>query len=442
MRRGIPGIFGRRGRNGTYGIRGVTAAALAAGLALTATACGGGGSDGEAAAGGELSGTVTFWDTSNDAEKATYRKLAEGFQKEHPKVQVKYVSVPFGDANAKFKNAAGGGSGAPDVMRTEVAWVADFANLGYLAPLDGTPALDKTEDYLPQALGSTRFNGKTYAAPQVIDTLGLFYNKKLLKDAGVTVPKTFPELTAAAKQIKEKTGATALYLRGDDPYWFLPYLYGQGGNMVDARDKIVLIDDDAGVKAFQTIKDLVDSKAAVTDATDGQENQLKALKDGSVAMAVDGPWDIEGARAGKAFKAPGSKDNLGVAPVPGGSAQGSPQGGWNLSVYAGSKNLQASYAFVKYMSSAQVQQQTTEQLSLLPTRKSVYDVPAVKNNEMVKFFKPAVDSAVQRPWIAEGNSLFEPIKVQMNKVLTGSATPEQAAKATGDAYRKLLKDYK
>ncbi|MFI9262615.1 extracellular solute-binding protein [Streptomyces sioyaensis] len=422
------------------GIRGVTATALVAGLALAATACGGGDGGSGGSSGGELSGTVTFWDTSNDAEKATYRKLAEGFQKEHPKVHVQYVNVPFGEANAKFKNAAGGNSGAPDVMRTEVAWTADFANLGYLAPLDGTPALDKTDDYLPQAVGSTKFKGKTYAAPQVIDTLGLFYNKKILKDAGVGVPKTFAELTTAAKKIKAKTGATALYLRGDDPYWFLPYLYGEGGNMVDARDKIVQIDDGAGVKAFKTIKDLVDSKAAVTDATDGQENQLKALKDGTVAMAVDGPWDIEGARAGKAFK---DKNNLGVAPVPAGSkAQGSPQGGWNLSVYAGSKNLQASYAFVKYMSSAKVQQQTTDKLSLLPTRKSVYDVPAVKNNEMVKFFKPAVDGAVQRPWIAEGNSLFEPIKVQMNKVLTGSATPEQAAKATGDAYRKLLKDYK
>ncbi|MFI0904802.1 extracellular solute-binding protein [Streptomyces sioyaensis] len=422
------------------GIRGVTATALVAGLALAATGCGGGDGDSGSNSGGELSGTVTFWDTSNDAEKATYRKLAEGFQKEHPKVHVQYVNVPFGDANAKFKNAAGGNSGAPDVMRTEVAWTADFANLGYLAPLDGTPALDKTDDYLPQAVGSTKFKGKTYAAPQVIDTLGLFYNKKLLKDAGVGVPKTFAELTTAAKKIKAKTGATALYLRGDDPYWFLPYLYGEGGNMVDARDKIVQIDDGAGVKAFKTIKDLVDSKAAVTDATDGQENQLKALKDGTVAMAVDGPWDIEGARAGKAFK---DKENLGVAPVPAGSkAQGSPQGGWNLSVYAGSKNLQASYAFVKYMSSAKVQQQTTDKLSLLPTRKSVYEVPAVKNNEMVRFFKPAVDGAVQRPWIAEGNSLFEPIKVQMNKVLTGAASPEQAAKATGDAYRKLLKDYK
>ncbi|MCF3176266.1 extracellular solute-binding protein [Streptomyces sioyaensis] len=425
------------------GIRGVTATALVAGLALAATACGGGDGDSGGSSGGELSGTVTFWDTSNDAEKATYRKLAEGFQKEHPKVHVQYVNVPFGDANAKFKNAAGGNSGAPDVMRTEVAWTADFANLGYLAPLDGTPALDKTGDYLPQAVGSTKFKGKTYAAPQVIDTLGLFYNKKILKDAGVGVPKTFAELTTAAKKIKAKTGATALYLRGDDPYWFLPYLYGEGGNMVDARDKIVQIDDGAGVKAFKTIKDLVDSKAAVTDATDGQENQLKALKDGTVAMAVDGPWDIEGARAGKAFKSPANKENLGVAPVPAGSkAQGSPQGGWNLSVYAGSKNLQASYAFVKYMSSAKVQQQTTDKLSLLPTRKSVYDVPAVKNNEMVRFFKPAVDGAVQRPWIAEGNSLFEPIKVQMNKVLTGAASPEQAAKATGDAYRKLLKDYK
>ncbi|MET9296003.1 extracellular solute-binding protein [Streptomyces sp. NPDC003077] len=421
--------------------RGIAATALVAGLALAATACGGGdGGGSNQESGGELSGTVTFWDTSNDAEKATYKALAEGFTKKHPKVTVKYVNVPFGDANAKFKNAAGGNSGAPDVMRTEVAWVADFANLGYLAPLEGTPALDKTDDYLPQAAGSTTFNGKTYAVPQVTDSLGLFYNKRLLKEAGVKVPATFAELKESAKKIKEKTGATALYLRGDDPYWFLPYLYGEGGDMVDARDKVVEIDDESGVKAFATMKDLVDSKAAITDATDGQENQLKALKDGTVAMAIDGPWDIEGARAGKEFK---TGDNLGVAPVPGGSAaQGSPQGGWNLSVYAGSANLKASYEFVKYMSSAEVQRLTTEKLSLLPTRKSVYEMPSVKDNEMVRFFKPAVDKAVQRPWIAEGNSLFEPIKVQMNKVLTGSSTPEQAAKATGDAYRKILKDYK
>lgn len=422
--------------------RGIAATALVATLSLAATACGGDSGSGgtEDKGSGELSGTVTYWDTSNDAEKATYRKLAEGFEKKHPKVDVKYVSVPFGEANAKFKNAAGGNSGAPDVMRTEVAWVADFANLGYLAPLDGTAALDDESDYLEQAVGSTKFEGKTYAVPQVIDTLGLFYNKKILAEAGVEVPKTFQELADSAGRIKDKTGATALYLRGDDPYFFLPYLYGEGGDMVDDQAQEILIDDPEAVAAFGAIKKLVDSGAAVTDATDGYNNQLKALKDGDVAMAIDGPWSIEGVRAGKEFK---DKGNLGVAPVPaGGERAGSPQGGWNLSVYAGSANLDASYEFAKYMSSAEIQQQTTEKLSLLPTRTSVYEVDSVKNNEMVQFFKPAVDKAVQRPWIAEGNSLFEPLKVQMNKVLTGDSSPKEAAGAAGDEYRKLLKGYK
>ncbi|WP_069811722.1 extracellular solute-binding protein [Streptomyces sp. TP-A0874] len=420
--------------------RGIAATALVAALALAMTGCGGDGGSADSKGSGEISGKVTFWDTSNDAEKGVYKELAEGFEKKYPGVEVDYVSVSFGEANANFKNAAGSGSGAPDVMRTEVAWVADFANLGYLAPLDGTSALDDESDYLEQAMGSARFNGKAYGAPQVIDTLALFYNKRLLEKAGVEVPKTFEELAESAETIKSKTGATALYLRGDDPYWFLPYLYGEGGDMVDAEKKKVRIDDAAGVRGFAAIKDLVDSGAAITDATDGQENQLKAFKDGDVAMIIDGPWDIEGALAGKEFK---DRKNLGVAAVPGGSAgQGAPQGGWNLSVYAGSENLEASYEFVKYMSSAEVQQKTAEKLSLLPTRTSVYEKPSVRKNEMVQFFKPAVDKAVERPWIAEANSLFEPIRVQMNEVLTGKASPEKAAAGAGDAYRKLLKDYK
>ena len=421
--------------------RGIGVTAVAAVLALAATACGGDGGGSDNGANGEIAGTVTYWDTSNDAEKGTYKKIAEDFEKKHPKVHVKYVHVNFGDANQKFKNAAGGNSGAPDVMRTEVAWVADFANLGYLAPLDGTPALDDAGDYIKTAAGSTRFKGKTYAVPQVIDTLGLFYNKKMLKDAGVGVPKSFAELKKSAKKIRSSSGKTGLYLRGDDPYWFLPYLYGEGGDLVDESAKKVTVDDGPGAEAFATMKDLVDSKAAETDSSDGQENGLKAFQDGDVAMIIDGPWDIAGAQEGKQFK--DDKGNLGVAPVPAGSKrQGSPQGGWDLSVYAGTKNMRTAQEFAKYMSSAEVQQRTTEELSLLPTRTSVYDKPSVRKNTMVEFFKPAVDKAVQRPWIAEGNSLFEPVRVQMDAVLTGSRSPDAAADKVGDGFRKLLKDYR
>ncbi|MEU5838118.1 extracellular solute-binding protein [Streptomyces diacarni] len=421
--------------------RGIGATALIAGMALAATACGGD-ADGGNASSGAIEGTVTFWDTSNEGEKDTYKKIAEDFEKKHPKVDVTYVHVNFGDANQKFKNAAGGNSGAPDVMRTEVAWVADFANLGYLAPLDGTPALHDEDDYLKTAAGSTKFEGKTYAVPQVTDTLGLFYNKRLLEEAGVKVPTSFAQLKKNAGKIKEETGATALYLRGDDPYWFLPYLYGEGGDLLDPRHKKVTVDDEPGVRAFATMKDLVDSGAAVTDTSDGQENGMKAFQDGKVAMIIDGPWGLALARQGKEFKG-AEKDNLGVAAVPAGSkAQGSPQGGWNLSVYAGTENMRASQEFVKYMSSAEVQARTTKELSLLPTRKSVYAKPAVRSNEMVEFFRPAVDKAVQRPWIAEGNALFEPIRVGVDGVLAGGRSPQKAARDVGDEFRKLLEDYK
>ncbi|WP_328899882.1 MULTISPECIES: extracellular solute-binding protein [unclassified Streptomyces] len=422
--------------------RGITATALVAALALAATACGSDDkSDGGSKSSGELSGTVTWWDTSTaGSEDKVFKKIAEGFEKLHPKVDVKYVNVPFGDAQNKFKNAAQAGSGAPDVIRSEVAWTPEFADLGYLAPLDGTPALQKQDDFLKQAAASTKYNGKTYAVPQVIDSMGIFYNKKMFKAAGVEVPTTIDELKTVSKKIKAKTGKTGFYLRGDDAYWFLSFLYGEGGDMVNAADKAVTIDDAAGVKAMKVVKDLVDSGAAKTDATDGWENMQASFKNGDVAMMINGPWAVADTYTGKEFK---DKANLGVAPVPSGSAaQGAPQGGHNLAVYAGSKNLDASYAFVDYMTSVKTQAQVTKELNLLPTRTSAYAEEPVVNNEIVGFFKPVVESAVERPWIPETGSLFAPLVTEYTKVLTGQTTPEKAVKTTGDSYRKLLKGWK
>ncbi|MEV4681386.1 extracellular solute-binding protein [Streptomyces kurssanovii] len=422
--------------------RGIAAIALVSALAVSATACGGDDSgDTGNKSSGELSGTVTWWDTSTvGSEDKVFKKIAEGFTKKHPKVTVKYVNVPFGEAQNKFKNAAQSGSGAPDVIRSEVAWTPEFADLGYLAPLDGTAALKDEDDFLKQAAASTKYNGKTYAAPQVIDSMGIFYNKKIFKEAGVEVPKTIDELKTVSAAIKDKTGKTGLYLRGDDAYWFLSFLYGEGGDLVDAKNKSITVDNEAGVKAMKVVKDLVTSGAAKTDATDGWNNMQTAFKEGKVAMMINGPWAVADTYAGPQFT---DKANLGVAPVPAGSAgQGAPQGGHNLAVYAGSKNLDASYAFTEYMTSAETQAQVAKELNLLPTRTSVYSQPGVASNEIVNFFRPVVDKAVERPWIPETGSLFAPLVTEYTKVLTGQTTPEKGAKAAGDAYRKLLKDWK
>lgn len=413
--------------------RSIGTTAVLAALAVAATACGGDDGGDGGGADGELSGTVTYWDTSNETEAAVFEAVATEFEDLHPGVTVDYVNVGFDDAQNRFKNAAGANE-APDVMRTEVAWVADFASLGYLYPLDDTAALEDQEDFLPEPWASTQYDGQTFAVPQVTDTLALFYNRALLEEAGVEVPDSLDQVRADAEAFEE-IGTTPLYVRGDDPYWFLPFLYGEGGDLVDAGAQRVTIDDAAGVAAFEQMNDLVESGVAITDTSDGWENMMSAFAEGDIAMMINGPWAIADAQNALG-------EDLGVAPVPGGGAQqGSPLGGWNYGVYAGTPDADASFEFVKYMSSAETQARITEELSLLPTRQSVYAEPAVEGNEMVQFFKPAVDVAHERPWIPQAQSLFEPLRISIEAMLTGSASPEQAANDTGDAYRDLLEDW-
>lgn len=418
------------------------AAVLAAGLALGAAGCSGDGGDtGQVTDPAKASGTITWWDTSDATNEApAFKKLVKDFEASHPKIHVNYVNVPFADAQNKFKNAAQSGAGAPDVIRAEVGWTTEFASLGYLAPLDGTRALDKPGDFLPNPAASGRYKGKTYAVPQVTDTLALLYNKDLLKKAGhASPPKTLAELKQTALDVKKKTGERGLMLNVD-PYYLLPFIYGEGGDLVDAAHKKITIAAPPAVAGVKQVSDLIDSGAAPKpSAQDSYTNQQAAFKDGKVAMIYNGPWSMADNYGGTAFK---DKSNLGVAPVPAGSVKAaSPTGGHDYGVYAGSKNLAASYEFVRYMDSAQSQAKITKDIGLLPTRKSAYALPDVKNSEQVKLFKPAVDIETPRQWIPEGGLLFDPLLKGYQSLVTGQTDAAGMTKQVAGQYATLLKGW-
>lgn len=86
---------------------------------------------------------------------------------------------------------------------------------------------------------------------------------------------------------------------------------------------------------------------------------------------------------------------------------GAPTGGHDYAVYAGSKNLAASYGFVRFMASAQSQVAVTKRLGLLPTRTSAY--AQVADAPQVRLFNPAIDKEIPRQWIPEGGLLFDPL---------------------------------
>lgn len=166
--------------------RGIAATALVASLALTATACGGDSDSGDSADGPV---SITWWDTSNATNEApTYQALVKEFEAANKDVKVKYVNVPFDQAQNKFDTAAGS-KGAPDVLRSEVGWTPAFAKKGFFLPLDGTEALKDQAKFKSNLIEQATYEDKVYGVPFVTDTLALVYNKELFEKAGRRGPQ-------------------------------------------------------------------------------------------------------------------------------------------------------------------------------------------------------------------------------------------------------------
>lgn len=423
--------------------RGIKGLALLAALPMALAACGGGDSGSETSASpanpSDVSGTVVFWDTSDSTNEApTFKDLIKKFEAQYPNVKVDYQNVPFSEAQNKFKTAAQADN-APDVLRAEVAWTPEFASLGYLLPLTGT-ALDTPDSYLPTPWSSNIYEDVQYGVPQVTDAPGLLYNKDLLQKAGVEVPKTWDDIKAAAPKLKAE-GVDTLY-SATGGYFTLPYIYSYGGNTVDPAAQKILINDPESVAGFQQALDLIDDGAAVKpDPNDAYNQQMAMFKEGKVAMIINGPWSVADIETGKAFK--DNTDNLGVATTPAGpdGSQGSPVGGHNYVVSAGTKNEAASIAFIQYMNSPESQATVSKELGLLPTQKAAYDLPDVQNNAIVSAFKPVIDTATPRAWIPEGGQFFTAMDEEWINMYTGKATAQEGADAIAKAWTEFLPDY-
>ncbi|MEU6226789.1 extracellular solute-binding protein [Streptomyces sp. NPDC047042] len=419
--------------------RGIAATALVASLALAATACGG--DDSGDKADGPV--TITWWDTSNATNEApTYQALVKEFEAANKDIKVKYVNVPFDQAQNKFDTAAGA-SGAPDVLRSEVGWTPAFAKKGFLLPLDGTEALTDEAKFQPSLIEQAKFDGKTYGVPIVTDTLALVYNKALFAKAGLTdAPKTWADLKTAAATIKTRTGVDG-YWGSTQAYYAQSFLYGEGTDTVDAAAKKITVNSPAAKKAYGTWLGLFDGKGLhKADTTaDAYAHIQDAFVNGKVAAIIQGPWEITNFYKGSAFK---DKANLGIATVPAGSTgkAGAPTGGHNLSVYAGADaaHQKAALKFVNFMTSAKSQTQIALKNSTLPTRDDAYTAE-VKADPGLAGYQGVLPAAQPRPALPEYSSLWTPLDTELGQIAGGKESLDKGLSNAETAIAKLVPDF-
>lgn len=132
---------------------------------------------------------VVLWGAGGDG-RAYQQQIIEAFNKENPEINIIVSNVPgSGDGDATSVITAVRGGTAPDLWYMDRFSCAQYASLGLLESI--SPLLEKYEDptfldqFLPFAVNELRLNGQVYGLPNSTDTRVLFYNKKILRDAGI-----------------------------------------------------------------------------------------------------------------------------------------------------------------------------------------------------------------------------------------------------------------
>ena len=167
-------------------------------ISLILAACGGAaapatGSDEAAAPGGEVVEIrYALWDS---AQQPAYEACAGEFQKEQPNIKIKIEQNGWDDYWGGIQTGMVAGN-APDVFTNHLAKYPEFAAKGQIADIQPLVERDNvpTDIYIGDLVELWAREGKRYGLPKDWDTIAVFYNKKMLEDAGID-PKVMEDWT-------------------------------------------------------------------------------------------------------------------------------------------------------------------------------------------------------------------------------------------------------
>ena len=235
---------------------------------------------------------------SSDDEKEPLDYAIEKLKGEIPNLSFE-IDVAPQDDNAKLKTYAASGL-LPDIFFATSDVQAAFAKSGSLLTLDDYAAKMGVKEKMNASAANllTLEDGHTYAFPYIgNDVVLLYYNKSLLADNGIAVPKTYDDLMKASETLNAK-GIVPLSLFGKEKWNCISLfdLFASRSNHAGINalnDGSAKISDPAFAEAAQTVIDLAKAGFVSKNVTNTNYDQaLAAFTSGQAAMFMSGEWEI------------------------------------------------------------------------------------------------------------------------------------------------------
>ena len=304
-------------------------------------------------------------------------------------MKVKFEMLNDGDRkNAQLVDFKAG-SAKYDVSNVGISNREEFVAGDYLEPLQpylDNPALTDSAyynmaDYPKDVIaGGYSNDGTLVYIPYTAEYFLLWYREDIFNQLGIEVPKTISDLEAAAQKIEEARAAGQV-----DTYAFIERTQGNGEGAWDMfctanRINVELMDFDNNIALINTPggRELMDyySRMCVKYGPPGSGNWAwtdvnASFSEGLVAMICGGNAGAPGAANPDNSKV---ADKVNFAPVPMNADGKDPLWEWGWSINSASKNKDAAWLLVQWMTSPTLMQKMAPQYGC-PARQSIYSDP-------------------------------------------------------------------
>lgn len=149
--------------------------------------------------GGEVS--LTWWGLWED--ESVVNPLIAEYQATHPKVKISYQKQSPQDYRERLTNALAKGTG-PDIFRFHNSWVPMFKEELANVPASVMSAAEFNETFYPVATSDLTSGAGLTGIPLMYDGLALYINEEIFAKAGKTPPQTWDELRELATALTTK----------------------------------------------------------------------------------------------------------------------------------------------------------------------------------------------------------------------------------------------
>ena len=429
-----------------------TTAFVVTGAILGVTGCS---AEGEAADDQTL--TVSYIRTDAfTALDTLFQSVKTEFEDANPGVTVELqpVSAPDEDYKTRLALSHRSAETAPDVFYQDTTTIRADAEAGYLLALDDYLAEWEDWDQFSEAARTAGLgnDGSTYAVSLGTDTRALWYSIPVLEAAGISTPwqpETWQDVLDMAEAVQSSNPEAVPFMlysgtgtgEGSNMQGFYQLLYGTelgGDALFDSESGKWVVGSQGFIDSLEFVETVYSEGYSLPadEALDPNVWQSvfgELFPEGRLGATIEGSYTPSFWVEGGSFEWPEYADQMGAAafPTQNGDGEGvSMSGGWTLAVGASTELPELAFEFLAMALSKDNSLSYVTENSQIAVRADVAEEPSyLESNPFVGAVTELVEFTNFRPATSDYNQISAAVQNATEAVMTGQATPEEAAAA-------------